>query len=250
MNIFGLISHNSELGIPMVAQLIDPDDVTHFDDLSDRVHSAEEAGVDILLIGGSLITQHAEFDAVAAIKGITSLPVVTFPSTPMQLHPQADAVLFLSLISGRNPEYLIGHHVAAAPLLRKMDIEVIPTGYMLVDCGPATTAQYISHTTPLPFNKPEIAAATALAGKMLGLQLLYLDGGSGADQPVNPDMVSAVKQWTGMPLMVGGGIRTTSEAERLFAAGADVLVIGNGAWQKPALIPSICALKKSGKWKS
>lgn len=249
MSTLGLISQNSQRGIRMVAQLIDPDDTTCFDDLADRIRTAEVAGVDLLFVGGSLITRHPDFDAVTAIKEITSLPVVTFPSSPAQLHPKADAVLFLSLISGRNPEYLIGHHVAAAPLLRGMDVEVIPTGYMLVDCGSPTTAQYISHSMPLPYHKPEIAAATALAGKMLGLQLLYLDGGSGAEKPVDPSMVAAVKQWTGSPLVVGGGIRSTDQAEKLFNAGADVLVIGNGAWLKPALIPSICALKKSGKWK-
>lgn len=228
----------------MIAQLVDPDDVADFDAATDLVRRAEDAGVDLFLAGGSLITRSADFDLVRTLKEITSIPVVIFPSTPAQIHTAADAILFLSLISGRNPEYLIGHHVAAAPLLRKTKIEVIPVGYMLVDCGSATTASYISHTFPLPYNKPEIAASTALAGEMLGVRLLYLDGGSGADRTVSPDMVKVVRAWTRLPLIVGGGINSTTEAEALIEAGADVLVSGNGSRENPELIQSLCELKK------
>lgn len=229
---------------PMIAQLVDPDDVADFDEVTDLVRRAEDAGVDLLFAGGSLITGSTEFDLVKALKEITDIPVVIFPSTPMQIHQSADAILFLSLISGRNPEYLIGHHVTAAPVLRKLRTEVIPVGYMLVDCGSATTASYISHTTPLPYNKPEIAASTALAGEMLGMRLLYLDGGSGADRTVSPAMVKAVRSWTNVPLIVGGGIKSPEQAEALIEAGADVLVSGNGSRDNPSLIRSLCELKK------
>lgn len=229
---------------PMIAQLVDPDDVTDFDEVTDLVRRAEDAGVDLFFAGGSLITRTSEFDLVKALKEITDIPVVIFPATPMQIHPCADAVLFLSLISGRNPEYLIGHHVTAAPLLRNSNTEVIPVGYMLVDCGSATTASYISHTAPLPHNKPEIAASTALAGEMLGMRMLYLDGGSGADRTVSPAMVRAVRSWTNVPLIVGGGIKSPEQAEALIEAGADVLVSGNGSRDNPGLIRSLCRLKK------
>jgi putative glycerol-1-phosphate prenyltransferase len=239
------IEEKRSQGLGMVAQLIDPDDVQSFDNLVDLSERASKAGVDFFLVGGSLIVQSAKIDVVRALKQISTIPVVTFPSTPLQLHPEADAVLFLSLISGRNPEYLIGHHVTAAPMLRQMKQEILPTGYMLVDCGEATAAQYVSHSLPIPYNKPEIAAATALAGQMLGLRLLYIDGGSGADKPVSAAMVSAVRAWTKLPLMVGGGIRSAFQANELLSAGADVIVVGNGAWHNPGLVDALCALKKA-----
>ncbi len=245
MAILDTISAQRQAGASLIAQLVDPDDAKSFDLLADRVYQAERAGVDMLFIGGSLITQSHGFDPVSAIKEMSRLPIVTFPSTPLQLHEEADAVLFLSLISGRNPEYLIGHHVAAAPIMRHMDLEVIPTGYMLVDCGAPTTAQYISHSMPMPYDKPEIAASTALAGQMLGLKVIYLDGGSGSQRSIHPDMVAAVKEWVEIPIVVGGGIRTAQQAEELLAAGADVLVVGNAAWKDPEIMHAICTLKQA-----
>ncbi len=245
MSLLEYIINNQAAGKGMLAQLIDPDDVESFDQLADTAVHAEANSVDFLLVGGSLITRADGFDVVAALKQVCQLPIVTFPSTPMQLHPQADGLLLLSLISGRNPDYLIGHHVHAAPLLRNMACELLPTGYMLVDCGSSTTAQYISHSQPMPYHKPDIAAATALAGEQLGLRLLYLDGGSGAVRSISPEMVKRVRSWTSAPLLVGGGITTAEKAAELYAAGANVLVVGTAAWKNPEFVRELSALKNT-----
>ncbi len=151
-----------------------------------------------------------------------------FPGNNYHVHSAADAIFFLSLISGRNPEYLIGQHVIAAPALKQSGLEIISTGYMLVDCGRQTTVSYISNTTPMPYDKKDVAVCTAVAGELLGLRLLYLDGGSGAQKPVSAEMVEAVRLATNVPLIVGGGINTPQKAVELLSAGADMIVIGNG----------------------
>lgn len=243
LEILSHIHKSRESGRLLIAQLIDPDHIRNFDHLSDIVNRAGKAGIDFFFFGGSLITAHAEFDIVKALKGITDLPVILFPSSPAHIDTSADGILFLSLISGRNAEFLIGNHVAAAPLLKKSDLEILPTGYILVGCGAPTTAQYISNTNPIPYNKPEIAAATALAGEMLGLKLIYLDGGSGAEKPVSPEMVARVKAWTSAPIIVGGGIKTTRDAAALRDAGADILVIGNGAEKRPEFISELSEIR-------
>ncbi|NEN23973.1 geranylgeranylglyceryl/heptaprenylglyceryl phosphate synthase [Cryomorpha ignava] len=227
----------------LIAQLIDPDYIRDFDHLSDIVNRAASAGVDLFFFGGSLITANPKFDIVKALKDISDIPVILFPSSPAHIDESADAILFLSLISGRNSEFLIGNHVAAAPILKKSSLEILPTGYILVGCGAATTAQYISNTSPVPYNKPEIAAATALAGEMLGLKLIYLDGGSGAEKPVSPEMVAKVKAWVSTPIIVGGGIKTTKDAAALRDAGADILVIGNGAEKRPEFISELSEIR-------
>ncbi len=157
----------------------------------------------------------------------------------MQVEATADAILLLSLISGRNADFLIGQHVVAAPLIKQSKLEVLPTGYLLVDCGKQTTASYISNTTPLPYDKPAIAAATAMAGEMLGLKLMYLDGGSGAMAPVHADMIKAVKRSVGCPLIVGGGINPEAKALTALSAGADVIVVGTGIESNPELMVAI-----------
>jgi len=206
----------------------------------DIIKLAEASTLDFFLFGGSLITRSSPFDILKAIKEITKIPVVLFPSSSGQLRVDADAVLFLSLISGRNPDYLIGQHVTAAPLLKQAAIEVLPTGYLLISCGKPTTAEYISQTMPIPYEKAEIAAITALAGQMLGLQMIYLDGGSGADKPVSTRMVEETRKQIDIPLIVGGGIRTAQQAAELRAAGADVIVIGNAAQFQPKFIAEVC----------
>lgn len=228
----------------LIAQLIDPDHIRDFDHLVDCHSRAQKSGVDLFFFGGSLVTSAPKWDPVKALKEISSIPVILFPSSPAHINMNADGVLFLSLISGRNPEYLIGSHVQAAPLLRHSGVEVLPTGYILVSCGATTTAEYMSNSSPIPHNKPEIAAATALAGEMLGMKLVYLDGGSGAEKTVSPDMVATVKSWTNLPLIVGGGIKTVEAAEALNAAGADVLVVGNGAEKRPEFISELCQKMK------
>jgi phosphoglycerol geranylgeranyltransferase len=193
------------------------------------------------MVGGSLISGDGLGPLVGLLKAETQVPIVLFPGSYLHLSPEADAVLFLSLISGRNPEFLIGQQVVAAPLLKRSGLEIVPTGYMLVNCGAQTTVSYMSNTTPLPYHKDDVAAATALAGELLGLRLLYLDGGSGAQQPVSASMVRAVRQAVDLPLIVGGGIRSVHTLNDLFAAGADLAVVGTAVEQDPELLPNLVA---------
>ena len=163
----------------------------------------------------------------------------------MQVNTKADAILFLSLISGRNPELLIGHHVMAAPYLRASGLEVLPTGYILVDGGGQSTASYISNTTPIPANKPEIARCTAMAGEMLGLRMMYLDAGSGANNPVPAAVIADVRKHVSVPLIVGGGIRSAEMAARAWDSGADIVVVGNATEEKALILNDIAAAKSS-----
>ena len=177
------------------------------------------------------------------IKENTTKPIIIFPGNPDQISKYADAILFLSLISGRNPEFLIGHQVSAAPLIKKSNLEVIPTGYLLVDCGTTTTAIYVSDTLPIPHNNAEIAANTALAGEYLGLNLTYIDGGSGAKKCISTSMISKTKAAKDGPLIIGGGIRTPQAAEEIYKAGADIIIVGNGAEKNRDLIKEIAQMK-------
>jgi phosphoglycerol geranylgeranyltransferase len=222
-----------------LAVLIDPDTAQVKPLLDCMAH----AGADMVLVGGSLMVRDRVEECLEEIGSYTDLPLVLFPGSPLQISEKADALLYLSLISGRNPELLIGHHVASAPLLRGMDLEVISCGYMLVECGRSTTASYVSQTLPIPWNKPDIAAATALAGEYLGLKSLYLDGGSGADRPVSADMIRSVRASTAVPLIVGGGIRTESDLREAYEAGADLVVVGTAFEEAPELLFSFTEIK-------
>ena len=210
-----------------LAVLLDPDDfevarIQHLLTLT-RQHP-----VDFFLVGGSLVLTEHQAALLALLKAeAPQVPVLLFPSHALHIDPAADGILLLSLISGRNPDFLIGQHVVAAPRLRQSGLQLLPTGYLLVDCGRPTTASYMSGTAPLPHDKPGIAAATALAGEQLGLRLIYLDGGSGAQQPVAPAMIRAVRQIVDLPLIVGGGLNTGEKIYAALAAGADLVVIGN-----------------------
>lgn len=188
---------------------------------------------DFILLGGSLVSK-AMNQMVETIKRITRLPVFLFPGNLLQLCDKADGVLLLSLISGRNPEYLIGNHVLAAPFLKSSGMEIIPTGYILVETGSTTAVEYISNTKAIPAGKTDIVVATAMAGEMLGLKLIYLEGGSGADKPVNSTLISEVKKHICLPLIVGGGIRTATQAGDAYRAGADVVVVGNILEEDPS----------------
>lgn len=223
------------------AVLLDPDKVEleHFPAF---LHACVQNHVDLFFVGGSLITTYATDEIIAAIHQHTDLPAVLFPGNSLHVEASADAILLLSLISGRNPEFLIGQHVIAAPILKKSKLEILPTGYMLVESGRATTVSYISNTTPIPRDKPSVAACTALAGEMLGLQLIYMDAGSGAHSPITPEMIAAVRQTVELPIIVGGGINTPQKAQTALQAGADVIVIGNGIEQNPSLLPAIGAV--------
>jgi phosphoglycerol geranylgeranyltransferase len=209
----------------MLCVLLDPDKVN--DEEGAKIAKELEAiGVDWLMVGGSLTKDLSISKLVSGIKANCSLPVVLFPGTPSQIVEEADALMLLSLISGRNAELLIGRHVEAAPLLHQSSLQVIPTGYMLIESGRMTTVNYISNTLPIPHHKPDIALCTALAGEMLGLRMVYMDGGSGAEHAISSEMIEAVSKELSIPLIIGGGIRTPQEAQRIWKAGADMIVVG------------------------
>ncbi len=232
-SVIDLIEAAKADGRKMLAVLVDPDFGADEALLERTVQNACMAKADLIFVGGSLLTSAAFDRCVELVKRWSDRPVVLFPSSPAQLSPHADAVLFLSLISGRNPELLIGHHVTAAPTIRAMGIEAIPTGYMLVDGGKPTTVSYVSQTLPIPHDKPGIAAATAIAGELLGLRTIYMDTGSGALKTVSPEMIAAVRKCVDLPIIIGGGIRDAKTAQALCSAGADVLVVGTAFEQDP-----------------
>jgi putative glycerol-1-phosphate prenyltransferase len=218
-----------------LALLIDPDKFIS----AKHIDLSEKSGIDYIFIGGSLLSKGNFHKCVTEIKKTSKLPVIIFPGNIDQIDPLADGILFLSLISGRNPENLIGKHVMAAPILKKTTIEIIPTGYMLIDGGKITTAAYISNTLPIPADKADIASCTAMAGEMLGLKLIYMDTGSGANSHVPVEMVKEVKKNISIPLIVGGGIRTPEDAYALCTAGADMLVIGTIGEELPERVNQI-----------
>ncbi|RIV18304.1 geranylgeranylglyceryl/heptaprenylglyceryl phosphate synthase [Fibrisoma montanum] len=223
------------------AVLLDPDKVEQdaFLTLLERTHTYP---VDFFFVGGSLITSYTHKELINTIRQHSATPIILFPGNPLHIEPSADGILLLSLISGRNPEFLIGQHVIAAPLLKQSNLEILPTGYMLVDGGAQTTVSYISGTLPLPHDKPSVAACTAMAGELLGLQLIYLDAGSGARRSVSPAMISAVREVVDLPIVVGGGINSAEKAYAAFQAGADLIVVGNGIEQNPDLLPELSAV--------
>lgn len=224
-----------------LAVLVDPDKLS-LNEVGRLSVNAGEAGADYFFVGGSLLVNNQLDECIKTIKANTHLPVVLFPGNTMQLSWRADAILFLSLISGRNAEMLIGRHVISAPYLKISPLEVISCGYMLIESGNQTAVQYMSNTTPIPADKNDIAICTALAGEMLGLKLIYLEAGSGAQQTVPAKMVKEVKGSISLPLIVGGGIRTPETAEAICNAGADILVIGTAFEQNDSLIKEISAV--------
>ncbi len=238
MDIYSRILNDEARGSKKLAILIDPDKVTA-GTLQNTARIARESKAGYFFLGGSLLTRNNQEECISILRKETSIPVILFPGNTLQINPAANAILLLSLISGRNPEMLIGKHVVAAPLLKASRLEVIPTGYMLIENGRTTSVSYMSNTTPIPSDKPEIAVCTALAGEMLGLRLIYLDAGSGAKNPVPADMITKVKTAVQVPLIVGGGITDRTKAARALSAGADIIVVGNAFEQKPDLIPAI-----------
>lgn len=181
---------------------------------------------DLILVGGSFVTNHLQDKLCQNIKGMCDVPVILFPGDPSHISIFADAILFLSLVSGRNPDFLIGKHVVAAPMLKRSKLEILPTAYMLIDAGRATSASYISGTQALPFDKIDIAVATALAAEMLGMKYIYLDTGSGAEKSVSLEMIKAISETVNLPIIVGGGVNEPKEMEQLLEAGANVVVVG------------------------
>ncbi len=228
-------------GNKSIALLLDPDKAKG-DSLQNILRIAEESNADYILAGGSLSFSSIN-NLIDSIKRLCSIPVILFPGNLLQLSHDADAILLLSLISGRNPELLIGNHVIAAPYLKDIKDKLIPVGYILISCGSKTSVEYISQTEAIPCDKPEIAIATALAGEMLGLRMIYLEAGSGATRPVPMSSIAGVRENISIPLAVGGGITKKEEIEMIFKAGADLIVLGNGCEKNPDLLRDACKIR-------
>jgi phosphoglycerol geranylgeranyltransferase len=239
MSIIHNLINKKNQGLKSLAVLVDPDKVEEVSRLQKLINLASENYTDYFFVGGSLITSNNLSEVVKFMKENCSIPVVLFPGSNIQVDLAADALLFLSLISGRNPELLIGQHVAIAPLLKSSKLEILPTGYLLVNSGPMTSAAYISNTLPIPEDKHALAACTAMAGEMLGLKLIYLDAGSGAERPVSQKVISSVRKSVDVPIIVGGGIDSVYKATNALEAGADLIVIGNALEKNPDLISEI-----------
>lgn len=224
-----------------IALLIDPDK-TQGRQLEEIAFSAQQSQVDVILVGGSLLVNGNLVSCVQYLKNLCDIPIVLFPGNSIQVTAEADAILFLSLISGRNPEFLIGHHVLAAPLIKRSGMRSIPTGYMLVGAE-GTSVHYMSGTIPIPYTKPDIAVATALAGEMLGHKVIYMDAGSGANQPISLEMIEAVSDAISLPLVIGGGIRNAEQAQQIYQSGADCVVVGTIIEKHPEILTEISDVK-------
>lgn len=231
MNILENITTAQRKGKKQIAVLLDPDKCQG-EKADSFIDNATKYKPDYIFIGGSLTTVSTDI-AIEKIKKANDIPVILFPGNATQISDKADAILFISLISGRNADFLIGQHIIAAPFIRKSNIETISTGYMLIESGSTTSVEYISNTRPIPHDKTDIAVATAIAGELLGLKAIYLEGGSGAIQKVPDTMINAVRQNVSLPLIVGGGLRTTSDVKNTLQAGADMVVIGNSLEDNP-----------------
>ncbi len=238
--IYNNILERKQQGQKSFAVLVDPDKAEPAA-LDRLLQLAVAARVDYFLVGGSLVISNRLDEVIQQIKASCTIPVLLFPGSPSQVSRYADALLYLSLISGRNPELLIGQHVISAPFVRQSGLEIISTGYMVVDGGAPTTVSYISNATPLPADKHEIAMCTAMAGEMLGMKLIYMDAGSGARRPITESMIQSVARQIQVPLIVGGGITDPEKAYRNCRAGADVIVIGNAIEKDAGLIKEMAA---------
>lgn len=238
MNIYKSITEKKKQGKKQFAILIDPDKPSE-KELKKIARIASENKVDYFFVGGSLLTNDSLDVCIKIIKANCDIPVVLFPGNALQMSPKADAFLYLSLISGRNPELLIGAHVISAPYLKLSGLEVISTGYMLIDGGKSTTVTYMSNSLPIPADKPDISSCTAMAGEMLGMKIIYMDAGSGAQNHIPLEMVKMVSQSVDVPLIIGGGIRTPELAVEVAKMGADLIVVGNKFESDPNLISKI-----------
>ena len=220
------------------AVLIDPDKID-LQNLELLIHKSIKNHVTYFFIGGSLITENLTSQIIKLIRTHSIIPTILFTGNISHINLSADGILYLSLISGRNPDFLIGQHIISAPILKKSNLEVLSTGYMLIDGGKQTTVSYISNTTPIPSNKPDIAICTAMAAEMLGMKLIFMDAGSGAKNAIPFKMISAVRGNIKLPILVGGGINTKEKAMDALEAGADIIVVGHGIENDINLIDEI-----------
>ena len=238
MSIYKNILAKTAQGKKLFAILIDPDKQRN-SDLLYTIQKANSANVDCFFVGGSLLLNDNLGECIKTIKENSNIPVLLFPGNELQINKDADGILFLSLISGRNPDLLIGKQVSTAPILKETDLEVISTGYMLIESGKATTASYMSNTLPIPRDKNGIASSTAIAGEYLGMKLIYMDGGSGANNSIESEMIKHVSSSINVPLIIGGGICNKEKAIENCKAGADIIVVGNAIEKNPDLITEI-----------
>lgn len=237
---YPILVQKKAAGQKSFAVLIDPDKAG-IPELKRLVDMGTRCGVDYFFVGGSLVISNHLDECVQFLKKNASIPVILFPGSPGQVSNYADALLYLSLISGRNPELLIGQHVISAPMVRASGLEIIPTGYMVIDGGAPTTVSYISNAAPIPADKNEIAMCTAMAGEMLGMKLIYMDAGSGARKPITESMIQRVAASISIPLIIGGGITDPEKCYHNCKSGADIIVVGNAIEKDPGLIADMSA---------
>ncbi|WKN40923.1 geranylgeranylglyceryl/heptaprenylglyceryl phosphate synthase [Tunicatimonas pelagia] len=237
--LYQALLHQQQQKKKSLAIFIDPDQLNEVADTLRLISLGAKHQIDYFLVGGSLITTNNLGEAVRTIKDECDIPVILFPGSNLYIDSSADAILLLSIISGRNPDLLIGQHVVAAPILKRSPLEIMATGYILVNTGSTASATYLSHTTPIPHDKASVAACTAMAGEMLGLKLIYLDAGTEAERAIDPKMISAVRKSVGVPLIVGGGINNRYQASRAYEAGADMLVVGGVERTAETVLPEI-----------
>jgi phosphoglycerol geranylgeranyltransferase len=228
-----------------IAVLIDPDKNRDPHKIEEIIQHAVKAGVDFFFVGGSLLVDPDVAPVIKNIRQFTDRPVILFPGSNLHLNFNADAILLLSLISGRNPEYLIGQHVPVATSIKKSGIETMSTGYILIDGGKPTSVSYLSFTQPIPNDKPDLVISTALAGELLGLSMIYLEAGSGARTPVPENIIRQVRKSIDIPLIVGGGIHTTEQVVRAMRAGADLIVVGNHIEENPGFLTEITGIRET-----
>ena len=224
-NIYNQILKSKISNQKLLAILLDPDKID-LKNVSVLIEKINQSPATHIFIGGSLVENNILDELIVKIKQNCNLPIVLFPGNPSQISDKADAILFLSLISGRNPDFLIEHQVKAAPILKKTQLEIISTGYILIESGTETAVERVSKTKPLDRNNPDLALATAQAGEMLGNKLIYLEAGSGAKQAVPLEMIKKVAQNIEIPLLVGGGIIDLQGIQKAYDSGADLVVIG------------------------
>jgi putative glycerol-1-phosphate prenyltransferase len=227
-----------------IAVLIDPEKSDNGNGLIELIKKAEFSGIDFIFVGGSTVSKHQFVSTIDLIKQNTKIPVVIFPGSAQQLSANCDALLYLSLLSGRNPDFLIGHHVNSALEVESLQLEVIPVAYILIEGGTNSSVAFVSQTTPIPKNGFTILRQTALAGKFLGKKLIYLDAGSGAQYSVNPKMVETIANMN-LPVIVGGGVRNINQIKLLHDSGANLVVVGNKLEKDSDFLLDISTYKNS-----
>ena len=233
-NIYNHIVESQQENKKLLAVLLDPDQCRG-SLLASTIAALKSNVPDFIFVGGSHILSSTD-SLIELLKEETKAGVILFPGNASQFSTHADALLYLSLLSGRNAEFLIGQHITSALAIKSSEIEVIPTGYLLIDGGKPSSVEYISNTRPIPRDKNEIALSTSVAAELLGMKLIYLEAGSGANHPVNAEMIETVKSGLSIPLIVGGGIKTTGQLKIAYEAGADLVVVGNIFELNPSLI--------------